>query len=484
MMAGLFIWRLNGDASIFALSIIVEMVVYFVIVLNKRMLVSSEPRSWRSMPYWVISFLFLIFLVEFFMGVILDIQLNGTGFFNGIISASTAWPLSRVLTAAFYIGSMAIFTAWLVKKGSEIKTSIDAGIVLFLLSMMAMLFISTIAYVYLQPSTSLLELIAINVAIGGAAIFTTLFAIRRSNEGVVKTKDGNVRPILIGLIVALVIMSEVFMGWTFAVLGGTISISGGLQGIYSAIIHSSSSLWFIFMMSAEMAITLFFIRSKLPKAFGIIMALQTIIMVLSPTAIANTVWATFSLAAGSAVMIFLFIYIFEFIYKNRTVNSGILNYLLFLMLAYALMMAGQFIWLLNGDASVFVLSIIVEMIVYFAIVLDEQKLISLKPKRWQSMQYWVFGILVLLSVAEFFMGAVLDIQAYGTRFFNDIMFASTSGSFLHALSAGFFNFMMFFTTITMSPWYLIMMGIEMGALVAFQNKVYTRARNEDNVSYL
>ncbi|HML02832.1 MAG TPA: 4Fe-4S dicluster domain-containing protein, partial [Candidatus Bathyarchaeia archaeon] len=159
-----------------------------------------------------------------------------------------------------------------------------------------------------------------------------------------------------------------------------------------------------------------------------------------------------------------------FLHKNRTLSKGILNYLLLLMLAYALMMTGQFIWLLTSDAAVFVLSIMVEMMVYFGIVLDQERLASSKPATWQSMPYWVFGFLGLLFVAEFFMGGVLDIQVYGTNFFNGIISASTAGSFAHVLSASFFNFIMFFTSITMSPWYLTMMGIEMGALVVFKIK--------------
>jgi polyferredoxin len=365
---------------------------------------------------------------------------------------------------------MTVFTAWLIKKGSEIKTLIDAGVVLFLLSMIATTFISTVIYLYVQPSVTILDLVAINLVVAGLTTAATLFVTLRGNDSLLKNKMGNIRLRLISSIIALVILSEVFMGWTFALFGGTISISVGLQGIYSALIHSSSSFWFIFMMSAEMGITLFFIRNRLPKAFVWIAACQTIIMLMSPTAIGNSIWVNFSVVAGSAVMIFLFIYVFEFLHKNRTLSSGNLNYLLLLMLAYALMMAGQFIWLLNGDAAVFVLSIIVEMAVYFGIVLDHKRLTSSKPASWQSKPYWVFGFIGLLFVAEFFMGGVLDIHVYGTGFFNGIMFASVAGSFANALSAGFFNFIMFFTTITMSPWYLIMMGIEMGALVSFRIK--------------
>ena len=368
---------------------------------------------------------------------------------------------------------MAIYTAWLVKKGSEIKTFREAKIVLFLLSMMAEMFIIAVIYLYSPTFAVIFGLVVINMIVMFGILLAILTIPEPESLDATVARTLSVRTLIIALIIVLVTVSEVFMGWTFALIGGVASTASDLQGIFVMLTKSSSSFWFIFMMSAEMAITFFFIRNRLPKAFSWIVASQIIIMILSPTAIASSLWANFSLAAGSAVMIFLFIYIFHFMYKNRTISSGVLKYLLFLMLAYALMMVGQFIWLLSGDASIFVLSIIVEMAVYFVIVLDEKKLISLNPKRWQSMPYWVFGMLVLLSVAEFFMGAVLDIQAYGTSYFTGITFASTSGSILQALGAGFFNFIVFFSTIALSPWYLIMMGIEMGALVALRIR-YTR----------
>ena len=371
-------------------------------------------------------------------------------------------------------GLMALFAAWSVKKGSEIKAPKEAWVVLFLLSMMAEMAISIVIYLYFPGA--LFENVLINMfAMMVIAFAFCILYVFDEPKTLDETTAGNVRvrSLIIALILVMVLLSEVLMAWTFALIGGTASTAGGVQGIFSTITNSSSSYLFIFMNSAEMAITLFFISKRMPKAFSWLIASQVIIMVLSPTAIVNSVWAGLSLAVGSGIMTFLFIYIFKFLHKNQTLSKGILNYLLFLMLAYALMMAGQFIWLLNGDASVFVLSIIVEMAVYFAIVLDEKKLISSKSVSWQAKPYWVFGFLGLLFVAEFFMGGVLDIQVYGVGFFNGMMFASTAGSFVNALSAGFFNFIMFFTSITMSPWYLIMMGIEMGALVAFKIK-YTR----------
>ena len=477
MMAGQFIWLLNGNATVFVLSIIIEMVVYFGIVLDEKKLISSKSVSWQSMPYWVFSFLFLIFVVEFFMSGLMAIQVYGQGFFNGIISASTTWPLTRILSAGFYVGTMAVFAAWLIKKGSEIKTLIDAGIVLFLLSMIATTFISTVVYLYVQASVTLLDLVAINMAVAGVTAAVALFATRRGNDSLLKNKVGNIRLLLIASIIALVILSEVFMGWTFALLGGTVSISSGLQWVYSALIHATSSFWFIFMMSAEMGITLFFIRGRLPKPLVWIMASQTIIMILSPTAIGNSLWTSISLVAGSAVMVFLFIYVFEFLYKNRTTSSGILNYLLFLMLAYALMMAGQFIWLLMGDATVFVLSIIVEMVVYFGIVLDERRLVSSKSASWQAKPYWVFGFLGLLFVAEFFMGGVLDIQVYGAGFFNDDDVCLYGRILCECPKCGLFQF---HNVLHQNNHVSVVPdndGHRDGRACSLQNQVYTGARN-------
>ncbi|HYA78687.1 MAG TPA: hypothetical protein VEF91_08230, partial [Verrucomicrobiae bacterium] len=195
-------------------------------------------------------------------------------------------------------GLNAVFTAWLIKKGAEIKTPKDAWIVLFLLSMMATMVISLVPYLYFPAS--LFEIILLNMfammVIGFAFAVLYLFDEPKTLD---ETLDGIVRvkTLIIALIVIMVLLSEVFMAWTFALIGGTASTVGSLQGMFTAITNSSSSFWFIFMNSAEMAITLVFIRDRLPKTFSWLIASQVIIMVLSPTAIINSVWASVSLAS-------------------------------------------------------------------------------------------------------------------------------------------------------------------------------------------
>jgi polyferredoxin len=370
-------------------------------------------------------------------------------------------------------GLMAAFTAWLLKEGSSMKTLNDATILFFLLSMMVTMFISTVVYFYYAGFTTLFVLVIFNMVTMSIFLIPVLMVLPSGDKPLEETLKGSpipARTLVVASAIALVILSEVFMGWTFALAGGAVPAAGGFQAIYSAIVVASSSYWFIFTMASEMAITLFMMRKGLPGGIGWIVAAQVAVMCLSPTAVSNPDWANFSLLAGSLVMIFLFIYIFEFLYKNRTMSQGTLNYLVSLMLAYALMMAGLFVWLLDADASLFVLSLLVEMVVYFYIVFEEKKLSSPQVRGWHSMPFWVFAFLGLLFVAEFFMGGAIDIYAYGTSYFTSLPLASVGGPPLSALAAASCDLLKFFASITASPWYLIMMGVEMGALVLFKIK--------------
>ena len=366
---------------------------------------------------------------------------------------------------------MAVFTAWLVKKGSDVETLNGASLLLFLLVMMASMFASAVYYLYFPGFLTLVLLLIVNMVSMGLAL-VPLFAVwllgDKRLEDLRKGRRPSVRAWIVASAIALVIASEIFMGWTFALLSGTASTGTAPGAIYSAVVSSTASYWFVFTMTAEMALTLFALRKKFPAGVREVVAAQAAIMFLSPTAIADPSWANSALLAGSAVMIVLFIYVFEFLFRNRTLGRGVMNYLVSIIFAYALMMAGIFAWLLDGDATLFVLSLILEMAVYFSVALGAGALSSSSTKSWQSAPYWLLGMLGFLFVAEFFMGGALDVFAYGASYFTGIQLAPIGALSLGALGAMAYNFLVLFGSVTASPWYLIMMGVEMGALVVFK----------------
>ena len=373
---------------------------------------------------------------------------------------------------------MAVFTAWLLKKGSTIKTLTDAGVVLFLLAMMASMFVSAVIYLYFPTYLVLVELFAINMVSMGVAILPILSALMRGDKPLEETRTGSVvssRALVYVSAIALAILSEVFMGWTFAILSGSATTS---QGVISSLIESMSTYWFIFTMASEMAVTLYLVGRKFPSAFRWLVAIQIAVMVLSPTAINDSSWAFWSLWGNSAVMILAIIFIFEFLYKNRTVASGALNYIVMLLGAYSFMMAGLFVWLIYGDVTLFVLSVVAEMIIYFSIVLDENRLTASPLQTWLSRPYWAFALLGGVFVAEFFMGGVLDAIESGTSYFTGLPFAAVSGSLPTMLGAAFYDFVVGISSVTASFWFLAMMGVEMGALVVFKIKYAREAETK------
>jgi polyferredoxin len=378
--------------------------------------------------------------------------------------------MTELLFLWFIAAAMAVFTAWLLKKGSTVETISDAGLVLFLLAMMATMFASAVVYLYFPSFQSIYELVALNMVSMSISLLPVLSALYRGDRRLDETRKGSSvssRTLVMASVIALAILSEAFMGWAFAIVSGAASTS---QPVFSALMISMSTYWFIFTMAGEMAVTLFLVGHRFPKVFRLLVAIQIFVMVLSPTAIASSVWSTETLIGNTAVMIVAVIIMLEFLFRNRSPAAGASNYILRLIGAYALMMAGLFLWLMDGDVSLFVLSIVAEMTIYFNIVLNEKTLSSPPLVGWQSRPVWAFALLGGVFLAEFFMGGILDIMANGTSYFTTLPFVALSGSALTVLGASLYDFVVAVGSITASLWFLVMMGIEMGALVVFKIK--------------
>jgi polyferredoxin len=368
-------------------------------------------------------------------------------------------------------GSMAVFTAWLLKRGSTMKTVTDAGIVMYLLAMMASMFVSAVVYLYYPSFVALYALVALNMSAMSIGLIPIIAVFSKGDKQLDETRVGrrvSSRAIVISVVIVLVLISEAFMGWTFALVSGAASTT--TQSALSALIDSMGTYWFIFTMAGEMAVTLYLVGRNFPAVFRWLVAIQILVMVLSPTAIASSAWSFETLLGNSAVMIVAVIVVLEFLFRNRSPALGASNYMLRLIGAYALMMGGLFLWLMDGDVLLFVVSIVAEMTIYFNIVLNEKSLVSPPFVNWQTRQLWAFGLLGGIFVAEFFMGGVLDIVANGTSYFTSLPFVALGGSALTVFGALLYDFVVAVGSITASVWFLIMMGIEMGALVVFKIK--------------
>jgi ferredoxin len=385
--------------------------------------------------------------------------------------------LAPAILLAPIAGAMALVTAFLVRWAAEARTPLRAATVVFLLAMMVGMLAGAAIY-YLHPgATSLVEgfwvasaLMSVSVV---AVFFTFLEEARRrlsGGEAYVPAPLRAKRSFVAGVI-GLVLLNELLMGWVFSAAAGTslLPTSTGALGGLALLSNTVASPWFLFTMSLEMAVTSYLLRARITPVLYRVLLVQSLIMFLSPTALAYGGWVALSIYLSSAAMVGLIVYLMEFIYRHRQLDPVFSRYVVALLAIYAGMMAGQFLWLYYaGWTDLFALSVVAEMVLFFAAIVQADRFGVQVAQPWQLNAAWAFQLLAFIFVAEIFMGALLDLQlepsTYAGAFFTLPLNGAASTILYNATYNGFW----FLAGVTASTWFLAMMGIEMGTLLYFK----------------
>jgi polyferredoxin len=124
MMAGLFLWFYYGDGSAFALSIVLEMIVFFGAVIWPEGLTEKLAAPWQLRPNWAFGVLALIFVAEIFMGALLDAQVEPSQFTGAlmVLPLSGSVPtilLNGVSNGFWFLATVAASTWFLAMMGVE-----------------------------------------------------------------------------------------------------------------------------------------------------------------------------------------------------------------------------------------------------------------------------------------------------------------------------------------------------------------------------
>ncbi len=272
---------------------------------------------------------------------------------------------------------MAGITAWVLRRGSDVRTANQAIVLLLVLSMMGSMFLSAVIYLYHPGFTNLIILVAFNMVTMSVFLVPALLTIingDRKLEDLFRGSPVKLRTAVVWAAIAFVFAAEVFMGWTLSAVAGALQPAGNPAEVYLAVISSSSSYWFVFTMAAEMALTFATMRKRFLSGTLWVVGVQPLMMFFSPTAIDSHAWAELSFIANAVIMATVFAFILILLRRNRSLSRATMAYLLCLILAYTLMMAGLLIWFADGDAAVFVVSLYFEMAVYMYVILDGKSL--------------------------------------------------------------------------------------------------------------
>ncbi|HLM92077.1 MAG TPA: hypothetical protein VK424_08570 [Thermoplasmata archaeon] len=371
---------------------------------------------------------------------------------------------------AVVAGAMSATTAVLIKWAATARSPLRSGTVLFLLLMMVAMLGGALVYFLAPSSRSLVAGFWVASALMSASVVVVfasfLREVRRREEGAASVSAGPSAEFVVTVLL-LVLLNELLMGWTFSLASGGLApgISTGFVPLFSAVVTSP---WFLFTMAAEMLLTAVFLRDRLPTGVVVILISQSVLMSLSPPALANPTWGAVTIYLGSAVMIGLFVYLMEFIYRHRQLTPALSNYLVRLLAVFSAMMAGLFLWLSYGSVLLFAVSVVVEMVLFFGAVLHPEPFSAGPDVPWQLRPSWALALLAGIFVAEIFMGALLNLQVDPAVYSGIYFTLPLSGPPGTVLFNAVYNGFWFLAGVTASTWFLAMMGTEMGMLVVFK----------------
>ena len=372
--------------------------------------------------------------------------------------------------------AMALATSWLILFSVGARDRLRSWVALYLLAMMGEMWISVVIFFAAPSARTLVVGLAVSGVLMVASVvplFVALARVRRPGAAPAPEPVATLSRPLIGLLAALVLANEFLMSWGIQMALGT-ALAGGPVAVAVAVVDSP---WFLFTMAAEMVVTTYLLRDALPRAVLAILLSQAVIMLFSPPALGGAIWPALSIYVSSAVMIGLFVLLFEYLYRHRQLTIALSNYLVALVGVYGLMMAGLFVWQYFGDATAFAISIVAEMVVFYAALARPAGFSGALARPWQLRSHWAFALLSFVFVAELCMGAVLSVQLDPADYVGGFPFlplAGPAGTVLfNAVSNGFW----FLATSAASSWFLIMMGLEMGTLVVFK---FRETKNLEN----
>ncbi len=283
-------------------------------------------------------------------------------------------------------------------------------------------------------------------------------------------KDEAKRSFLLPFTILFVILDEILMSLDFnLVTYGAPFLSSIHKNAAAAFVASLSSYWFVFPMSMEMFLSSFLLGKALRPAEKVVFWVQAALMLLAPTALHNTLWVALTVYLSGAVMTGFFVFLFEHLYRVQGIDRNLGRYILLLLLTYTLMMAGVFIFQVYSIQALFGMSMVLDMVIYLRAILRPELFTKGGKLYWLADRRWSFLFLVLVFSAEFFMGAAFDAQYYGpAAFMSSTGIVALGSGILQDIPIAVYDFFIFFADVSLSSWFLVMMGIEMGSLVVFK----------------
>lgn len=358
---------------------------------------------------------------------------------------------------------MGIFTSWIVFYARNADNQIRKILAYVFLSMMNGMLIGPAIYLSGYLPFSILNIVLLSSAAMGIELIYPMIQFVRTLEG------DSVKGVNVRIYVLFTIFDEFLMSLDFiSISTGRSFLSYYHSNLLNLIFYPLTSYWFIFPMSLEMLLTAVMSLRKETAVGLIFIIFQSTVMFLTPSAINDALWRGIAVYVGGSAMTALFIFLFEYLYRKEYAEKNFARYLNRIIFTYFLMMLGVMIYQYSGNLDLLGGSIVLEMSIYLSAILRKDYFEGHGKIYWLADRKWSTLFLFNIFLAEFAMGATFDFQYYGASTFISSLGLAPFSISIWIISQFLFDAVVFIGGITGSPWFLIMMGAEMGSLVVFK----------------
>jgi polyferredoxin len=265
----------------------------------------------------------------------------------------------------------------------------------------------------------------------------------------------------------LIVVGDVLLG-SMALAGGLVRPAGAAAGAVGDLVAVALSPAFLLVTAAEILLLALLATRGVDLRLRALLSSQAAVVFLSPTTFGYASWSWVAAVLGSTILVALFVTALQYMYRVKQLAPVVSRFLLWWTVAAAVSGAGWFLWRFEGSPYLLVVAVLVQLGVAVNATLRTGLVNREQRVPWLLHPFWVFGLLLSTFLAEFFLGALLDLTIAGPGFLQYIPFVPPTGTGLTLTAKFVYNGLWFGSAILASAWFLILLGFTMGPLVVFK----------------
>ncbi len=253
-----------------------------------------------------------------------------------------------------------------------------------------------------------------------------------------------------------------------AALGLALGVGRTFPGPGGSLLGVLCSPLFLAALAAELVAWAMWIGRRQPLADRLLLIGPGLLVAAGLPGAADPPLLRAGYLAVGAVVVLWFTLLMQRVYRRKQLEESALAFLREVTALAVVAAAGWFLWALDGSPVVWAATGVLAAIVGARALSPHAQANPGERVPWLLRPLWAVELLLFTFLAEFFVGALLDLEVAGPAFLQFIPFVPIVGSGLAPIGLALYDGLWFGAAILASAWFLVALGVTMGGLVVLR----------------